>query len=187
MGKARSGFLFCKRYAENFKKLRKKYGMTQAEFAKEVYYSDKMIAAIEMGTRYPSPELLCEVANRFNVGLDFLTGRTDAMEAEVQSITDVIGLSEKSVERLSEMESNLYDTQHLLKVIDILINNERLLDMLNDYLFAPEQIYEVFKGEPVSALEFGNTLVTSERLRKIILFEIQEELSKMRKEIADAQ
>lgn len=46
---------------------RRKKGLTQAELAKEVNYSDNTIQAVEQGTRSPSDDLCCRLDGVFNL------------------------------------------------------------------------------------------------------------------------
>ncbi len=58
--------------------LRNKKGKTQQALADELNISQRTVAAWEKGTRKPSYELLCQIADYFGVSTDYLLGRTEA-------------------------------------------------------------------------------------------------------------
>ena len=65
----------------NFKKifliLRTSKGLNQEEIANELGVSKSSVAMWETGKRLPSPELFEQIADYFNVDIDYLYGRTD--------------------------------------------------------------------------------------------------------------
>ncbi|MFW6015886.1 MAG: HD domain-containing phosphohydrolase [bacterium] len=60
---------------QRLKDLRKKHNLTQADLAHKLGFSRTTIANYEQNKRTPTPETLCELADFFNVSLDFLMGR----------------------------------------------------------------------------------------------------------------
>ena len=59
------------------KELRKAKGLTQSELAKVIGYSSLSYARYEKGEREPDIRTLCELADYFNVSVDYLLGRTE--------------------------------------------------------------------------------------------------------------
>ncbi|MBP5311292.1 MAG: helix-turn-helix transcriptional regulator [Clostridia bacterium] len=59
------------------KKLRKKNKISQEELADKLYVSRALVAKWELGKRYPSGQMLEEIAKVFNVDVDYLIGRND--------------------------------------------------------------------------------------------------------------
>lgn len=57
-------------------KLRSEIELTQGEFAKEIGVSKSTVAMWETGKRLPSPELYEQIADYFNVDIDYLYGRS---------------------------------------------------------------------------------------------------------------
>ena len=57
--------------------LRKNKGISQKALASEFGISDAAITMMEKGKRLPSFEILCALADYFNVSIDYLVGRTD--------------------------------------------------------------------------------------------------------------
>lgn len=60
-----------------FQKLRSEVGLKQEEMAKELGVSKSTIGMWETGKRLPSPELYEQVADYFNVDIDYLYGRSE--------------------------------------------------------------------------------------------------------------
>ncbi|MBS6195435.1 MAG: helix-turn-helix domain-containing protein [Clostridiales bacterium] len=60
-----------------FKILRTSSGLTQAEIAEKLNISKSTISMYENGNREPDFETLEEIADFFNVDIDYLLGRTD--------------------------------------------------------------------------------------------------------------
>lgn len=64
------------RFAKILKKLRKEKNMRQEDLANELGYARTTIANYEQATRFPPINTLFEIADYFNVSLDYLLGRT---------------------------------------------------------------------------------------------------------------
>lgn len=60
-----------------FQKLRSESGLKQDEIAKKLGVSKSTIGMWETGKRLPSPELYEQVADYFNVDIDYLYGRSN--------------------------------------------------------------------------------------------------------------
>lgn len=60
-----------------FKKLRKEQNLTQEAIAEKLGVSKSTVAMWETGQRFPSPELYEQIADYFNVDIDYLYGRTN--------------------------------------------------------------------------------------------------------------
>lgn len=60
-----------------FKMLRKEHGYTQKDTAAKLGVSISTIGMWETGQRLPSPELYEQIADFFNVDIDYLYARTD--------------------------------------------------------------------------------------------------------------
>ena len=63
--------------SERLKELRAKKGYSQAELADKLHVSKSTISMIEAGSRKPSYELMEQIADFFNVSLDYLRGEDD--------------------------------------------------------------------------------------------------------------
>lgn len=63
-------------FKDIIKKLRNEKNMSQAELASELGISNSSVAMWEIGRRYPGKEIYEQLADLFNVDIDFLYGRT---------------------------------------------------------------------------------------------------------------
>jgi len=63
--------------SERLKELRTKKGYSQSELADKLHVSKSTISMIEAGSRKPSYELMEQLADFFNVSLDYLRGEDD--------------------------------------------------------------------------------------------------------------
>ncbi|MEG1528656.1 MAG: helix-turn-helix transcriptional regulator [Clostridia bacterium] len=66
--------------AENLIDLRKQNKMTQSELAERLNYTDKAVSKWEHGDACPPIEVLSEIANMYNVTVDYLTHRGTVKE-----------------------------------------------------------------------------------------------------------
>ena len=67
--------------AKNIVRLRQASGMTQAELAAKLNYSDKAVSKWERGESMPDVAVLSKIADLFQVSLDWLV-RGEVMSAE---------------------------------------------------------------------------------------------------------
>ena len=64
-------------FSIRLKELRKKANLTQIEFAKRFNIANGTVGNWESGNRQPDYKTLNEIANFFNVSVDYLLGRSD--------------------------------------------------------------------------------------------------------------
>lgn len=69
----------------NFKFLREKAGLTQAEFAEKHGLSQQAISKYENGTREPDLKTLIIFADYYNVSIDYLLGRNITISRETNN------------------------------------------------------------------------------------------------------
>lgn len=74
--------------AENLTALRKKKGITQAELAARLDYSDKAVSRWEHGETLPDINVLCELCDFYGVTLDILVKKGDVQINDEQSQDD---------------------------------------------------------------------------------------------------
>lgn len=119
-------------YGENFKALREKEGLTLSELGEQLFYSDKTISMIENESRLPTIEQLNRYIEKFNVSLDYLTGRTKAMTSDLQMICEYTGLSEKSVIALREFNDNFKNPENngIINYIDSIFSSPDFYQIL---------------------------------------------------------
>lgn len=82
--------------------VRKKMGLSQEEFSELVGMSRRTVAAWESGDRTPSFSTLSFVADRLNVSVDYLLGRTDELNKKKPAVQDG-ELLDKIIARLREL------------------------------------------------------------------------------------
>ena len=71
--------------ANNLAELRKSKKMTQLELAQKISYSDKSVSKWERGDSLPDLKTLCQMADLFEVTLDYFTTENAAAEISVFS------------------------------------------------------------------------------------------------------
>ena len=62
-------------FSQNLKLLRERDGVSQARFAEEIHFSQSAVSAWENGTREPGITPLVQIAQYFNVTVDYLIGK----------------------------------------------------------------------------------------------------------------
>lgn len=67
-------------FSKRVKKLRVVAGLKQSDVANAAGITNKSISMIESGQRGASIEVVCSLADYFNVSLDYLVGRSDNPE-----------------------------------------------------------------------------------------------------------
>ena len=74
---------------EILKQLRKQNGFTQKEVAKKLDVSYQCYQRYETGERQPTPEMLCKLADVFEVSVDYLLGREKENALVRKGTTDI--------------------------------------------------------------------------------------------------
>lgn len=65
------------KFSERFKHLRKQHNLSQQDLANQLGYTKSRVNMYERGEREPSYEVLEEIADYFNVDMDYLHGKSD--------------------------------------------------------------------------------------------------------------
>ena len=68
---------FRKNFSECLTLLRKKKGVSLVALGQYLGITDEAVRLLEKGKRSPSFEVLCNIADYFDVSLDYLVGRSD--------------------------------------------------------------------------------------------------------------
>ena len=89
---------------ENIKKLRIARGLNQVEFAKILCVTKQCVSNWENDNVVPSIDMLCKIADFFEVSTDYLLGRSERRVIEVSSLTD---------EQIAHITSLIYDLTKL--------------------------------------------------------------------------
>lgn len=66
--------------ANNLKKLRKQAGLTQISLQMKTGIEQALLSKFENGDRIPPTETLMQLADFYNVSMDYIMGRTDNPE-----------------------------------------------------------------------------------------------------------
>ncbi len=74
---------------EILKQLRKQNGFTQKDVAKELGITVSAYGNYELGQRQPTPEMLCKLADVFEVSVDYLLGREKENALVRKGTTDI--------------------------------------------------------------------------------------------------
>ena len=115
---------------EILKQLRKQNGFTQKEIAKQLNVTYQCYQRYETGERQPTPEMLCKLADIFEVSVDYLLGRetqpnkntaliekdgiTDVAKNFIKEFQDV--LSEKRFRDLAKLYRAMNDLQKVYMI-----------------------------------------------------------------------
>ena len=73
---------------ENIKKLRIAKRLNQVEFAKILCVTKQCVSNWENDNVVPSIDMLCKIADFFDVSTDYLLGRSEKRVVEVSNLTD---------------------------------------------------------------------------------------------------
>ena len=68
---------YREKFSSRLAQLRKEKGLSFAALGQVLGVSDEAVRLMERAKRSPSFEVLCALADFFNVSLDYLVGRTD--------------------------------------------------------------------------------------------------------------
>lgn len=68
---------YRKIFSEHFASLRKQKGISLATLGDFLGVTDEAVRLLERGKRSPSFEVLCALADYFDVSIDYLVGRSD--------------------------------------------------------------------------------------------------------------
>ena len=101
---------------KNLKLLRKKSGLSQRDFAEIIHASQNTVSQWESGKREPSYAIAREIANYFNVSVDYLLGIEEKTAPLELSLTEKQQLILDLAEQLSDEDAKkLIDYAKLLK------------------------------------------------------------------------
>lgn len=129
---------------QGLKRARKRYGLSQKELAKNLNLHTRTIQNWEQGIATPSLDMLLQLSDYYGYSLDYLTGRIDCTDHDIQYIHDQTGLSESAITKLRALPpdqrglfSQIIDHKDFRKVIDQIRDlsdketiNQSLADMI---------------------------------------------------------
>ena len=84
-------------FGNRIKTLRKQKGLTQEKLAKRLWVSKSIISAYESGAKYPSLDILINLAYTFNVSTDYLLG------VNKKQLLDISNLNSAQIEIVNKI------------------------------------------------------------------------------------
>lgn len=120
-------------FSERIRELREERNMTQAEVAQAVGITMPSYAAYEKG-RSPKYDVLRDLANYFDVTIDYLLGNSNARKPKNQALMNSLGLSDKAIETLQEVYKADQANSFTL-TINALLEHGKSMYAISKYLF----------------------------------------------------
>ena len=75
-------------FKTRLKELRKQKSLTQEQLAKRLWVTKSIVSAYELGTRFPSLDVLIKLAYTFNVSTDYLLGINKKRSLDVSDLSE---------------------------------------------------------------------------------------------------
>lgn len=128
--------------ARRLRTLREEHGYLQKFVADKLGIKSNTLSGYENGTRSPDPSMLSNLADLYNVSIDYLLGRTNNKDA----LHTQAGISEDDYNNLSAYQKEVID--FFLTRENLFFKNqpENILDALEQF----EVYYEVWKKQQES-------------------------------------
>lgn len=105
--------------------LRKKRGLTQRQLADKLQVSHGRISLYETGDRSPDPEMLKKLADFFGCSVDYLLGRTNDPNINIDE-TDIKKILEKKEKaHWDGRELTIEEKKYLSKLIQVAIQRDK--------------------------------------------------------------
>ena len=106
-------------FPTRLKELHSVYSFTQTDLATSLKQSKKTISNYETGTRSPSLNTLVDIANLFNVSIDWLLGRDITNDKRPEDIIKE-NAERKRLERITKLKQELAELEKLCSFRDSL-------------------------------------------------------------------
>lgn len=100
--------MYAKILGTKLKQLRDEKKLTQEAFGEEVGLTRSAIGMYENGNRLPNIELLCRIADAFDVSVDWLLGRESALRSKQEYPKWLFSLSETELKELENYAKFLH-------------------------------------------------------------------------------
>lgn len=101
--------------SERIKNLRVNLKMTQTQLAKNAGLTSAAISQFEAGTRKPSFDALSKLANAFNVSTDFLLGKKEEDQNEIQIADEYIEMIRNIMNFSEENKQLMFEFYEFVK------------------------------------------------------------------------
>ena len=90
-------------FQERLKELRKQKKLSQDDLGKVINVSGRTISYFEAGERTPAPEILSQLADIFDVSIDYLIGRTNLSSNDEEQILPLLkDLPEQAINEVKD-------------------------------------------------------------------------------------
>ena len=146
------------------KRMKKVRGsMKQEECANKIGISRTALSNYENGSRTMDIEILYKFCDIFNVTTDYLLGRFEAptIDENCQTAVKVTGLSQNSIERLSDWNEDNF------KILDDLISNAKMNHIT--YLFDElQKTSRLFIGKGIPYLNDVTDMINDETAKELV-------------------
>jgi transcriptional regulator with XRE-family HTH domain len=110
------------------KQLRKERGLTQIQFANDFSIAQGTIGMWETGMRIPDTDTVKQLADYFDVSLDYLLGRTDIRKISTSTTNNAPIIADERVREIMTRIDSLPEEKQALALRTI----ESLIDGLSD-------------------------------------------------------
>ena len=111
-------------FAERLRELRKSKDLSQSELAKKLNISKSTVSMLEVGSRKPSWELMEQIADFFNVDLDFLLGKEEQsrffMDYETYSVASELSADAELLAVIERAQKDEDFRERLLGIIKLM-------------------------------------------------------------------
>lgn len=118
--------------SETLKKIRIQNNLTQSQFAKKLFTSDRTISHYENGTRMPDIDFLNEVCRVFNTPIDYFKKRDNSSESCPRDLIVVKNSKNKSA--IFDRNKSEYLTQHIYDRILLSPSGHHIVVKNDDYI-----------------------------------------------------
>lgn len=118
------------------RELRLEKGLTIKTLATELNIKESTLSKYERAEREPSIEMLILLSNFFNVSVDYLIGKDDCKNTKYQTISNTLGIDEKTIEILLLLSATAYRDSSL-DYLEAIIQHPQfpaLLNQINSYI-----------------------------------------------------
>ena len=113
-------------FSERLRELRKSKDLSQSELAKKLNVSKSTISMLEVGSRKPSWELMEQIADYFNVDLDYLLGKEEQsrffMDYEMYSVASELSADKELFAVVERAQKDSGFRERLLGIIKLMEN-----------------------------------------------------------------
>lgn len=162
-------------FGEILKKLRKRKGLTQIEFAKQFNISNGTIAMWEIDKRQPDSETLAKLADYFEVSVDHLLGREEKSPSEEQKSSGkwipvygriAAGIPIEAIEDIIDQEEIPDDMARHGEFIALQVKGNSMEPRISEGDTVIIRLQDTIESGEVAAVYVNGNDVTLKRVRK---------------------